>query len=776
MHRRLRIKNLVLVMLLGMTLIGTVHARGERQTSWWRTTATKSAPSKPAVAVKTAAVAAAPSRTDLSSLTFQRILGSDSPVKISGTQGELRLGLPIPASSQVTEAQLELVGTVSEALAQGSQLVVEVNGEVLQQIRLNGLQNKLRINVPIPISALRSPSNEVKLSFAQHYTEKCEDPTAAQLWSQIDVRASRFLMRFSPQPVTSRLDRLNTLFDKATWEQQPVIPLLSAGASNPEITAAMGLVAQGVGQRYEYVPVKLTHGRLPLDPAAVTHQIPAQAKGAIAMGTFKELEGLLTDTTFPRSGPPVVAIRAMPNSPERFLLIFAAQSHAELRMAATAFALPRFPWSGASWTAISELGLPSSTKVSDIDQSTYSLTNAAPLSALGYKTSTSSGMNAAPARVRFWNPAWQGRIQVRVHANYAAGMSPRSALNVLANGVLQGSIPLNNAAGGEYNNYAVTVPAGALAPGWNTLEIQPLLIPSDAGGECKPIIPGNLSATIHDNTTIQTIGGSPLREPELSLLAKEGRVVPGAPNDQAMAIQLTDDGPATVGAGLTLMAKLSQVFKGPLLHAKFQTGTARDTENVFWIGAIDKLPPEVRKAIGAGTSGSMLASIPVVQSMAVPVMDGGGGLQPISEGVNSAAMVPTTLKAKVGWTHPAVPGGIASTAMVSGEPTTVITAGTPALLEDAMAALVDHGPWGQLKGNLAMWTPGDPAMRTISADDAPFVSYSLRGALGLWVSQFRWLALIILLVGLSLLVWLTRKVLVYYRTKNLPPQSTPVVK
>jgi hypothetical protein len=101
---------------------------------------------------------------------------------------------------------------------------------------------------------------------------------------------------------------------------------------------------------------------------------------------------------------------------------------------------------------------------------------------------------------------------------------------------------------------------------------------------------------------------------------------------------------------------------------------------------------------------------------------------------------------------------------------TVFTAPTPATLEAAIGTLVAHGPWSQLKGHRATWRPGEETVQTHSAEDAPFTAYSLRGGLGLWISQYPWTSLFLLIVLLALLVWFTRKALDIYRRRHLPPQ------
>jgi hypothetical protein len=703
-------------------------------------------------------------------ITLARLLGSDAPLRLSGVEAQLRVPLPVPASARLDPLTFVLEGTVSQALTPDSQLVVELDGRVLHQVRLYGARTRLHEQVAIPAAWLRPGFQSLRVRVVQHYTDRCEYPMAPQLWTVIDPAASGFVARVTPQPGEPRLDRLDALFDKAGWRAHPVVPVLLAGrvAPSPETLSALGLVAQGVGQRYDYVPVALTQGRLPEDPGAIAAALPADAPGAVVLGRFESLAPLLAGLGVPTDRGPVAVLRPVPGAPARFLLILAAGSDAELATPASAFAMQRYPWPDRPWVALREPSLPPLGSVTGAAAALRPSANAYPISALGFRSTTYSGTAPGGAQLRFWNDAWQGRVQVRVHASYAAGMAPQSALNVLANDTLTGSIPLSNVAGGSYDNYAVTVPAGALHPGWNTLALQPVLVPQDSGGDCKPFFAGNLAVTLHDDTTLQAFGGSAREQPDLALLAIEGRALRQAPVGAGMALQLAAADPATVGAGLTLMAKLTQVFKGPLLRAEFVVGPSHaGARNRLWVGALGQLPEAVRGASGLDAQGELQVPVPLIRSTRVEVLEG-AAVQSVRDALGDSGAAPDTLSARAA--VPIAPAGHmgAATRLVDGMPVTVFTAASPAELAQGMRSVVDYGPWSQLQGSTALWRIDGSGMRTISADDAPFVAYSLRGGLGLWMSQYPWWSLAGVIALLVAAAWLARRGLAAYRLRYLP--------
>lgn len=701
-----------------------------------------------------------------------RLVGDDRPVRLAGTSDEFRLSLPLPALWQAEDIKLELTGTASLALVGSSQLEVQVNGRVVGQRALNGQQGDFRFEVAVPPTLLRAGFNEVQLRVAQHYTDRCEYPLAAELWTQIDLTQSRFLINASRTAVPLRLDQLDALFDKANLGDTPLVPVLSASTPSPDVLSAMGLAAQGIGLRYDYVPARLTSGRWPTDPAALGAALPAGARGAVLLGTLAELSPYLAGLKIPADSGPLVAVRPLPGDATRFALLLAAPTEAELPLAAAAFALQRMPWPDAPWVSVRSLKMPVTRGGSEGDSTLLPSTRAAPLSALRYRTTTYTGQRSQGASLKFWNGSWQGRLQVRLHMSYASGMAPQSALNVLANGVLHGSIPLSNTAGGLYENYAVSVPAGALKPGWNTLELQPVLVPLPSGGDCKPFFPGNLAVTVYEDSTVQSFGGSLLNRPDLALLAVEGRPTPAAPVGVGMSVLLTDADDTTVGAGLTLTGKLAQVFSGSMLPAVLKVGDDPKAGNRIWVGATDRLPDAVRAAAGIDEAGLLLhAAVPVSRSVQVPVLEGGETLGRLRDALEGHPVLPEDDTARVSLSQAEFQHVVAATVLMDALPLTVFTAPTSAGVLAGLHDIVDYGRWGQLRGGMAQWRPGDAAFRTIDESDAPFTAYSLRGGLGLWVSQYPWVALGLLLLLMVTLVGLTRVVLSAYRRRHMPTQA-----
>jgi hypothetical protein len=389
-----------------------------------------------------------------------------------------------------------------------------------------------------------------------------------------------------------------------------------------------------------------------------------------------------------------------------------------------------------------------------------------PLEALGFRSTTLTGMNSPGVSLRVWGGSWQGRMQLRFHLSYPAGMSSQSALNVLVNGVLQSSIQLSDPAGGGYENYAVSVPSGVLRPTWNTLQFVPVLIPISNGGECRPFFPGNLGLTIYQDTTLQKFAGSALRRPDLALLAGSGSPYTDAPFGDQLGVALTDNSEATVGAGMTLLAKLAEVFHGPLLKASLTVGANVKKPDQIWVGPYTAIPQDVRLRLNSSPPGQLIADVPLVESQSVPSpklqwitrLRAWAGLEQPPD--HEVSRVKVRLSGGFG------DAGLAMNAVDSGGVLTAFTAQTPARLQQAVAHLVDYGPWSQLSGSLTVWSPEGDLVDSISAEDAPFSGFGLRGGLSVWFSQNPWLSLLLISLLIAAMIYLTAAVLRLYRRRN----------
>ncbi len=703
-------------------------------------------------------------------IPLSQLAGQEGVRRFTGAEQTMTWGLPVPALWQPENVILNLNGRISEALINGSQLQVLLAGKVIAQQALDGRQSRLQMTVDVPVAGLAPGFNNMQLRVVQHYTEKCEYPLAPQLWTEVDLAASYFELTARPRLVAGSLSQLDRLFDKASWHASQQITVFSERSETSDHIAALGYLAQGIGQRYDYIPTRIHHQDLPTSTSLLSWQGADSQRVAIMMGRFDVLAKYLDVAEYQLAGGPVLALQTLPGQPSRYLLLVMGDTDEQVRKAAASFAIPAVPWPNSSWTNIESLDIPNESKLTQRFSLPTEGQGAFPLRALGFKSNTLTGIESPPLTLQIWNNTWQGRMQVRLHLAYASGMASHSALNVKTNGVLNGSIPLDNPQGGIYENYAVTIPAGAMNPGWNQLSFEPVMIPQSHGGECQPFFPGNLAVTIYEDSTIQKFGGDELERLDLALLNGNGYLFTQQPLGKGIALHLAESDSATLSAAMTLMGKLSQIYKRPLLNSRFVLvgGVSKTDELNYWVGRYAALPHERQSSLELAVPDSIALDVPLMQSATVQVHEGAEWFNNALDTLGLRKTPPANVtQVGVKLSSDFGENGFAlSSKDTAGQNHIVFTAEDTQLLKDTIHTVVNYGHWGQLRGGLSFWSSEGQAVYAVSYDDAPFTAYGLRGGLGLWVSQYPWRALFILLGLMGLMVWLSRRLLKQYQQRN----------
>lgn len=354
---------------------------------------------------------------------------------------------------------------------------------------------------------------------------------------------------------------------------------------------------------------------------------------------------------------------------------------------------------------------------------------------------------------------------MRMHLAYAAGMSPQSAMNVLVNHIMVGSIPLNDDKVGQYDDYSVSVPSTALHQGWNTLELKPVLIPLTHGGKCAPFFLGNLAVTVYDDSTLERLGGSSLNQPDLSLFARTGEVSV-ADRSEPLTLHLLDNDVDTISAGLTLVAKLTQLQKRPLWHVSLALGAPDERAGAAWlVGKKSLLPARAQSSLAA--SAHYALDTPVASA---PLGNSWYSLLPPAWRDFFVVTPPPAQhsRATVGVSADLSEQVFALAYARSAGAWTVFSAETPAVLARGMDTITGFGHWGQLNGKLAFWHPDDSVVHTVAVDVTPISAFGLRGGLGIFASQHPWFALLAVLLLIAVLVWFVPRLLRLYRVRRHP--------
>src|SRR5687767_12996541 len=227
--------------------------------------ATKAAAAEAAkTAIPPAANTAAPgqpSKAASGTVTLASLTPGTGPIRLRYTSDEFTLYVPVSPRSKVKSGLLHLQLTNSiSLLKERSQLAVRLNGRILAQIPLNPLQPESSVDIRLPVALLKAGYNKLTFSVAQHYTLQCEDPSAPELWTEIDTVLSTLTLDSDLVPLQPRLSDMNQLFDPKLGGEQGITIITAAPAPLREDQLQWGmLVAQGAALRLKYAPLPVRH-------------------------------------------------------------------------------------------------------------------------------------------------------------------------------------------------------------------------------------------------------------------------------------------------------------------------------------------------------------------------------------------------------------------------------------------------------------------------------------------------------------------------------------
>ncbi len=511
---------------------------------------------------------------------------SPESIELRQLADEYTLSLPVPERWQVKRARLILDFTSSNALvARRSQLRVQVNGVTVSQQRLEPNLARQVAVVPIPPELVVAGYNSLRFLAAQHYTEdQCEAIQAPELWTQIDPLNSRLVLEYTEAPSSLSLARLTEIFDPKLPELRVAL-LFPEQALGEQDLLAGSLIAQGIALKLAYAPFSFTLGQAEPEPGSGTVRLRwPKEQDAVLIGAREDLSPYFDPQLTARIVGPYLGLFANPKAPERVLLVVSGRSDDEVRQAALAFALMRFPLPDAQETVIAQLDfapfLPYQALPAVAPKSTYTLAQ------LGFITASRQGLDPSPLEFAFYLPPdafapQDAQVTFLLHLAYNAGMRQDSLLEMQINGVFERAIPLPEINGAHYRDYRIEVPLRSFRPGRNRISFKPLLVPA-ISGECTYFNFESLKVTLYEDSRLSFPAFSHLTQlPDLALLANAGFPYLDSGDGSGVFVYLLDRAPDTTLAAWQFLAQLARLNGLPL--PSIQLKFTAPTEPSDWI-------------------------------------------------------------------------------------------------------------------------------------------------------------------------------------------------
>lgn len=604
-------------------------------------------------------------------------------IRLDGAKASEQVAFAIAPQANIQSARL-IVRHVSGRAQEGSkpQLRLGLNGRFIAQV--DGVtEHAAAVNeIVLDPSILVSGFNTLQIDAVQRYTYGCQDPDAAELWTDIDTSRSYVEVIYARQPFTASLADLSAVITAGVGGVDDLALITGRGEMTADTLRWGTLASQAVANRLGYAVPRITRAE------AATLAATSRQSDVIAIGTPEDLAGLAPAALAGLKGEDSwLSIGPSPADPSRFLIVASGRTPTAIEGAVRALAAGNFPLSDTASLVLSPDEVPTGNlmarKQTLRTEAKYTLKDLglANASVLGKEHGTASLSLDLPADVRFRAGS---EILLSLDFAYGAGLDDKSVVNILVNDQFQRAVRLTNPDGEVTPGYEIALPAAAFRPGHNRVTFA-VELSTGAAGECAARNTRHLAFILKDTSTLTLPSADQYVElPNLALLSEAGFPYTGA---QPVAIRATNTGSDTAAAVWTLAARLGQVYGTVFTDASFGFGLELPEAHTLIVGA----RPDLKGFLPAELNMSNLLS--------------GGAADGFTRNVSTVDLGDNGLL--IEGESPKHPGHLV----------TVLTAETGAQLLASTRALVQPSHWSQLQGGTAVWREHAATMVTQAARD-----------------------------------------------------------
>lgn len=688
-----------------------------------------------------------------------RFIAGRPDINLRNASATADVNIPIPAAWEPVQLLLRIKYRNSVNLLEAhSQLRVELNGLIIAQFKLDPNRPDGEARIRLPVELLDVGYNQLRFSVAQHtIIGECEDPLAPELWTQVDAVNSSLTLDYRKRAVARTLSEVDDFFGKYAWDQATlrIVMDLSAGPPAPEKLEWGALVAQGAAIRVEYRSLNVElQGLDNLETLATTNTLFANAPDALVLiGTAAELRPRLGDEW--AMGVTDSYLGLLPGNTEDASsleqLVVSGKTPDQVKRAAIALGLINLPLPDSPEALIGELELP--TLPLNTGQRALLGGAVARFDELGIQTTTLGSALAPSSRfsstgtaghsaetlkttigLDFWVPAgfYPGRYQqglIVLDFSYGAKLRGDSVLNLDLNGVFVRGIPLDNPEGATQIGYQVRFPFDLLTAGRNRLEITPNMVPSFTD-LCQLRQGENLRFTLFGGSGLMIPDVERLVAlPDLSAFSRAGFPLLNDPAGGELGVQLAGNNPRTISAAWTVLGRLAQLVQLPLYRAEIGYEAYPDKFSWLVVGPFSAISPELRArspiAVRDGLSWVDYPVLDLIEPLAPKGNWAERGLARLQRWIDPPPGGLRSLEAHVGFVDEVQETTSLGTLFGSqaglfefqspanaGATVVMLTAGTPKLLQERAARLVQPDFWYNLSGGFALWGDQDDSLKT----------------------------------------------------------------
>lgn len=695
-------------------------------------------------------------------------------MRLVGEDDSTVLTFSLTGAQRAAGGQLQLsYRNAVSVLPESGVFDVDVNGKALGSFAIRSPNGFAPETVTVPADLLREGRNEARIRVRQHHRVDCSLEAAYELWTELDPISSGFVAQTGAG-------------------FRSVADLLSVGRSEGGVTdirLVMGekATASSANESLALIQSLALYLNRP-DIAVSVASEPGQGPGIdVYVGSPQSYRASPAIASIFDNAPDGLSVRDASAGRAALFLVGSGRDDIEAKLVAAVSGPMRAGFdSGVHAASFRRLVAEPSSR--------YTLKDA------GYRTQPFAGRLS---NLRFdiempadFYPAEYGAIDFALKGATAPGLKPGAQLLVRVNGNAVRSYPFRDTRGEEFHGKRLELPLRAFHPGVNRVEIiAELPVESDAACAASDRNDSRPRFILLDESELNVPALARIgRLPDLA--AFSGSAYPfaaGKPFD----IFLDNADPRTLGAAMTMMARLSQSARAPLsgevIFSQPEEGRHRDALVISSGLSLAALAPVKGSRVAMAQQGSG-ALDPVttasVESVGLATATAVGDSRSLLEAFHSSTArerESLSMTDKLSdWTRQAAnrfrqwlhygndnrsaedTSGALVTLTQSRSPLglatwTVVKAANPADLEMGVARLTAPAAWKMLEGGVATIGAEDLELVTHAAGERYVYDLSDMGFLNLrrivaaWFSdnfQFYIVLLIGLMTGLAL--WLGR--------------------
>ncbi|MFN7163516.1 MAG: cellulose biosynthesis cyclic di-GMP-binding regulatory protein BcsB [Hyphomonas sp.] len=586
-------------------------------------------------------------------------------IRLDGAKATEQVAFAIAPQADIKSARL-ILRHVSGRAQEGSkpQLRLGLNGRFIAQVDGVTAHAAAVNEILLDPSVLVSGFNTLQIDAVQRYTYGCQDPDAAELWTDIDTSRSYVEVIYARRPFTGSLADLGAVVTAGVGGVDDLGLIVGSGDMTADSLRWGTIASQAIANRMGYAVPRIVR----TDAGAIS---AAARTDLIAIGTPEQLASLAPAQLAGLKGEDSwLSIGPSPADPSRFLIVASGRTPAAIEGAVRALAAGHFPLSDTAALVLSPDEVPKGNLMAATQtlrtDARYTLKDLglADASVLGREHGEASLAFELPADVRFRD---KSDVLLSLDFAYGAGLDDKSVINILVNDAFQRAIRLTNPDGEVTPGYQIALPASAFRPGRNQIRFA-VELSAGAVGECAARNTRHFAFILKDTSTLTLPAADQYVElPNLALLSQAGFPYTGA-GAAPFSILGADTGNDTAAAVWTLAARLGQIYGTVFTDTRFGFGLDLTDAHTIVVGVRPDLkgflPAELNLSSSADGFRRDVSTIDL----------GDNGLLIAGE-------------------SPGHPGRLV----------TLLTAETGDQLLASTRALVQPSHWSQIRGGAAVW-------------------------------------------------------------------------